>query len=445
MVRVERFMNFVRRWWDTTFGVEMLLLLLAAPLLYFPARFGEAGLIFGIGLLAAGWLWRRVRLGYWLQRTPADWPIFFLFFVMLPVAVWAAPDPLRQEYAIPRALILIWNFCLFWTIVSHASRTWMLNRLILGGFLGCGILLALVLPFGLNWRLRFPGADRIIGLIPTPLAGRIDGAALGFDSNQSAGVLLFILPLVVALAVHLVQQRRWRSPLTWLLAFAASWTGLLILGTQSRAGILGLGVGLLVMALMIWPWGRRILLIGGPAFVLALPVLPLDRFFNRLDDAEIIASMGGTATLTGFRVEVWQQAITALHDFSFTGMGLGTFRKVIFLLYPTSIPPTYDIAHAHNFWLQSGLDFGLPGLIALLALYLLIINTLRSGWHTFPRPLVIGLWGCLVAQSTYSLFDSVSMGSKPNLFFWSFCALIFALGHSYQQSAEGDRRLTTDY
>jgi len=41
---------------------------------------------------------------------------------MLPVSVWAAPGPLREQYSIPQAMILIWNFFLFWTIVSHGAR-----------------------------------------------------------------------------------------------------------------------------------------------------------------------------------------------------------------------------------------------------------------------------------------------------------------------------------
>ncbi len=51
-------------------------------------------------------------------------------------------------------------------------------------------------------------------------------------------------------------------------------------------------------------------------------------------------------------------------------MGLGTFREVGRLFYPLSIPPDYDFAHAHNELLQAGLDLGVPGLVAFVAIYL---------------------------------------------------------------------------
>ena len=88
-------LNRLRRWWDTTFAVELLLLAVTAPLLYFPGRFEATEIAFAVGLLGLGWVWRRLMIGIWYQRTPADWAIFFLFFVMLPVSVWAAPGPLR--------------------------------------------------------------------------------------------------------------------------------------------------------------------------------------------------------------------------------------------------------------------------------------------------------------------------------------------------------------
>ncbi len=47
-------------------------------------------------------------------------------------------------------------------------------------------------------------------------------------------------------------------------------------------------------------------------------------------------------------------------------MGLNTFREVVFLIYPIGVSPTYNLGHAHNFFLQTALDFGVPGLIACL-------------------------------------------------------------------------------
>ncbi|NJN82765.1 MAG: hypothetical protein HC802_11140 [Caldilineaceae bacterium] len=145
---------------------------------------------------------------------------------------------------------------------------------------------------------------------------------------------------------------------------------------------------------------------------------------------------GGGGTL-GFRQEVWTQAVAAIHDFSFTGLGLGAFREIVRLLYPLGIPPTYDIAHAHNFLLQSALDFGLPGAIALFAILWVAIVAVVQLWqgsngHRGQQSknvhlLSIGFAGSLAAQGVFGQLDAISMGAKTNFLFWTLVALIFGL------------------
>ncbi len=78
-------------------------------------------------------------------------------------------------------------------------------------------------------------------------------------------------------------------------------------------------------------------------------------------------------TLSG-RVEIWSRAIYAIQDFAFTGMGMNTFRHIVNVLYPlqtiTADVPVKDIGHAHNLFLQTALDLGIPGLIGFIAMYI---------------------------------------------------------------------------
>ena len=89
-----------------------------------------------------------------------------------------------------------------------------------------------------------------------------------------------------------------------------------------------------------------------------------------------------------------------------------------------------NFGHAHNFFLQTALDFGLPGLIALLALYVLAIFQCIRLWSrrdwSESRAWAVGFLGALLAQTVYSLADAVSMGAKTNFLFWYLFALIFA-------------------
>jgi putative inorganic carbon (hco3(-)) transporter len=132
------------------------------------------------------------------------------------------------------------------------------------------------------------------------------------------------------------------------------------------------------------------------------------------------------------RVEIWSRAIYGLQDFPFTGMGIGTFRRVVPILYPLFlISPTTDIAHAHNHLLQTGLDLGIPGLIAYIAVWLgagaMLWQTWRESRALWARSLVIGFTGSLLGYFVYGMTDTVALGAKPGFLFWILLGLIAAL------------------
>jgi O-antigen ligase len=440
--------------------VEFALLLLAAPLLYFPERVQsqltkvcscEARWIVPVGLALVALLWplRRWWIGRWASwpMQPVAWALWFWFLVMLPVAIWVAPAPLRQEYAWPRAYILIWNFSLFWSVLTHASQSRRGLGWALVGWLAAVQAIALLAPFGMEARTKLPVIGTIQELIPRPLMGVFSGAESGFSTNQVAGVLLYALPLLIAICVAGARQRGWRW---WLLALCTAWIGATLVLSQSRGGLLGLLIGMVALLLLTQRWGWYALaglLVIGAIFIFYLPPGLLDL----ISDAPGVSSVGGIVTIKGFRLLVWEAGNYALRDFFFTGMGLGTFRVLVYLLYPPpGIPSTYDLAHAHNFFLQTGLDFGVPGLVAILGVYVAAIVQIvrlahlrvqRPIWGQMPfltpRVLAIGWMGCMVGQTVYSLFDAVAMGSKPNFVWWWWIALIFAAASCLLR--EGDR------
>lgn len=141
-----------------------------------------------------------------------------------------------------------------------------------------------------------------------------------------------------------------------------------------------------------------------------------------------MTALGGLGS-PGFRQEVWRWALMATQDFLFTGCGLGTFREVVRLLYPLNVAPGYDIAHAHNVFLQVALDVGVPGLIAYVAS---LGIALRLGLHTARRdpalrPLALGLAGGLGSLHIYGMMDALAPGSKPGLILWVALGLLTAM------------------
>ncbi|MCC6167816.1 MAG: hypothetical protein IT329_11355, partial [Caldilineaceae bacterium] len=281
---------------ERVFWLEIGVLACSAPLLYFPDRFPGWARLLALGLLAAGWGLRRLALGRWRVSTPAT-PALDLLLLLLPLALWAAPEALRQRYSWPRASILVWNYCLFWALVTYAGRSPRLYRWSAAGFFAAATGIALLAPFGIEWLDKFAALRWAVERFPPLLVGVFRGAESGFHPNQVAGTLLYALPLMAALSV--AGLRRPRPRRLWLLLPATALVGGVLVLTQSRAALLGLAVSLLVMALLPWRWGRVTLLALGVGLALLLPHMPA-AWLDLLSDAPTVAALGGTQSL-GFR------------------------------------------------------------------------------------------------------------------------------------------------
>jgi putative inorganic carbon (HCO3(-)) transporter len=377
-------------------------------------------------------LWRHRCLGIWFAGTPADL-VLVVLLLLLPLAVWAAPGETRTAYAFPRALIIAWNLAFFSAVVVHGRRSTAFRRLLAAGFIAAGAFIAVGALFGTRWETKVPVLSPILEALPRPLAGVFSGAQDGFSPNQLAGALLYVLPFALAWLSYEMRRRRWDSAA--LLAAACLVMGVVLVASQSRAGFAGLAAALLI--LLLWPrrWGRRLLLGGTVLGVAVVVFFPVTEFLVALDDTTKVQGAYGSLSISG-RLEIWARAVAALRDFPLTGVGLGAFRAIVHAVYPLYlIPPDYDIAHAHNFFLQAGLDFGLFGLIAVVALYLLAAVQCSALWRTrlFAEHQAwgLGLLAALLGQAVYSLADAVAMGSKPNLLLWWLLGLIFGLTGSF--------------
>lgn len=400
-----------------------------APMLALGVVFDDGRYLWqSCALLAALWLLTGLTGGGWLRRTPFD-GAWLLWALMFGVTWWATAVP---ELTRSAATALIAQSIAYWTAVLWVRNTTRATWAV-GALLAAGAALALLSPF---WSA--PGGAKLFA-VPAVLSdlGRRAALPVSLSINQNilAGVLVPLWPLALATAVTATGRRR--LPVRLAALGVAFLIGLALLFLQSRGALLAAALSAVALACLryrrLW-WGMALLPVVGGALA-AFGVL--GRLWERFAQGDALGGLDG-------RLEIWSRAVYAVQDFSFTGIGMGTFPRVIPLLYPYFLlGPGQDIPHAHNLLLQIAVDLGLPGLTAFLwmalgsglltaaglrrygqteqhvAAWLLrgcaagLIAALLHGiwdaplWNTRPAFLIWGLWGVLVGLSLSAFTDSL--------------------------------------
>jgi len=480
------------RWIDR---FHWLWLLLAAPLLLIPTPKRSLAMLVVPGLLFLRWVVFPRFLTEHHQResappqlttqahpviTPLNGAIL-LIAIMVLVSTRVTHDLLLS---LPRISGMVLGLGVFFAIVREYLRSRGLWWSILL-FLGMGVAVAVLGLIGTNWfSTKFTLLNPITSRIPILLQG-LPGDEDAFHPNQVAGTLSWVLPLLFSLSFSFTERSAGRyhcegvqrsnlnqdgdeiaslipftrndrimmwgvGMLLWLSTMFVS--GVFIL-TQSRSAYIGMAVTILAMLLLVlpvrWRWG----LVG---FIVLMGMI-LGSTIGRKDlvkvqdwalSGDLVVEKAFSLSSLEARLELWSRAIYGLRDFPFTGMGMNTFQEVVHVLYPLfMISPNTDIGHAHNEFLQAGLDLGIPGLIAFLAIYISAFWMLVNAWmyarHSTPdvqrlplfhpallRATILGFGGGLLAHLLYGLTNAAPLGSKPGLFFWMLLGLIVRL-HQY--------------
>jgi tetratricopeptide (TPR) repeat protein len=447
---------------------EPWLVLLAVPPLLLPeflAPLLPAAGAFLLFLLASRVATRRtLRCGGRLDLA------LLILLIMLPVSLWASSDPGRS---FPKLTTTIAGMFLFWSLgTGLRERADLRAGSIILALSGAGLAVAGFI--GTDWPsskvLYLSGIyDRLPRLmlnLPRATRGR-------FDPNEVAGALVMLIPVVLAMLLAVWTRPRDDSPISvasmlpgkhWpailkrpgLLVAALTLTLaamlFVFLLTQSRGALVALSIAILVCFVLR---DRRVMLavlaviiIGfawdasaGPhaaehvtsALITAHGSLA-DRLSAALEAANSVARVGSgsTATATG-RVEMWRNALQAISDYPLTGIGFHTFPAVSWANYVyTTVSPAWNMTHAHNAYLQAGVDFGVAGLLAFLLLVgSLIYRGLRllvQRPPAFEQWLACGVLGGLAGHLAHSMVDVAGrpLGDKPGIIFWAMTGLLVA-------------------
>ena len=409
------------------------------PITAFPSLFGEWLFLLVILLLPISWIVRKAVSGHFFPPTPLDWTLV-LFSLMLLVSLWATPE---INYSLPWVIRVVYGISFLYVVVNYigSRRERLLPATMF--YLALGIIIALAGLLLTEWVKKYPVMEPVVAFMPLN-SWSVPEVGEGMNTNQTSGVLLLMTPIAVALTTAALAKRVKQGKETdrqtiWLLLVGAAasllFVGYLILA-QARSAYLGLGVALLFMILTaLLPRMLAPLIISGAVFVGAaitwqfVAKQSLIPFLLGNVPEELLGA--GFVESIELRREIWARAIYGIQDFPLTGMGLHTYRLVVPILYPLFTLQGSGPEHAHNQFLQAGLDLGIPGLIAYLALWLGLAGLLWHAWRSsgdfWLRTLALGCAGSLLAHSIYASFNALFLGARLGFVLWLLFGLITGL------------------
>ena len=291
---------------------------------------------------------------------------------------------------------------------------WIINGLILSG-----LLLASVSPIAVDWSAK-------LAFIPSQIYQPF--TALLQDTihpNVMAGSLALILPISIGWILF-----AWRDLAIFekvLAIFSSLFMFFILVLTQSRGAWIAIFTILILFPIFRWRWGWVLSVIGIIAAATVVYVIGFRDVLNALVS-------GGSVRGIQSRLEIWEHAYFMIRDFPFTGIGMGSFTQVADSLYPFTGAAPGTIFHAHNLFLQVGVDLGLLGLFAWVAI--LVIHLIQA-WkcrmkglrNNHPRieAAGFGITGSLLVMMLHGLTDSVVWGMvRPAPLVWA----IWGIGSS---------------
>ena len=255
---------------------------------------------------------------------------------------------------------------LFHAMTTRATKTpvWLLHALfLLAAFEALyGILQTLIPSLGVLWDIA-PDS----GLAYT-------GCARGtfINRNHFAAFLGLLWPLLLVYLIiirnprkmeFILGERARAQDLAQKKAFGGFCLGLIVLAlifSQSRGAILAALLSFTLLSLLAGMRQRRVLMALGTCWVIALAygtVIGFDGVTDRFAQIDRDASA---------RFEIWQDAWQAALDHPLSGTGLGTYPSVG-RAYQNAVAPQMRASHAHNDYLETTVELGLPAASLLVA------------------------------------------------------------------------------
>lgn len=407
---------------------------LLAPLVLWPGRF--IPWIFHPLIVLALLLFWPLRLLIQRRltpRTPID-SMLLILVLLVPVSLWLSPHSSISWEAAGYLLlgISVYVAAVNWPIMQ--SYPWLTAL----GICLTGILLAVVGPSIVasapNKLFESPELQPLVQV--STEQGRET-----VNTNVLAGGLAFVIPILFALALHGRLLSRSPDPtrdrfvnisLSLTCGLLAIGMGFVVVVTQSRGAYIAVLISLWLIVWLRWPRLWPIMISIFTSVIVGIYWFGI----NAILEQELF---GTSVSLVG-RIAIWKRGVSALYDFAYSGIGIGTFGNTVTNGYPYSLFANHSIPHVHNMLLQIGLDLGIVGLAAYIGLIVgilmlcsQVIGTQRGRKPELNVALAIGGIGSVSVLMIHGLFDSVLWGTKLSPLPWLLFSLVVLLPHDIER------------
>lgn len=259
----------------------------------------------------------------------------------------------------------------------------------------------------------------------------LDNSRIGGIAGQPNILGAFFVYYMFLFAAFWLQ--RIRRPVSWWLLVPFGLCFRAIMVTFSRGAYLAFAQGVLGITFFKNKF-LFALAVGALAFSVLNPwILPegiqyrLSTTFKQntqLTDTYGIKELeSGLDQSSAVRIFIWQGAVKMIQEHPVAGVGLGLFHQYIGLYQP--MVAGYD---AHNAYLITAAEFGLPGLALLLLviLALFFVSSVVYRRHTDPfiRATALGFLGGLSGLLMANMFGSRLNTTEVSGYFWVLAALM---------------------
>jgi len=379
-------------------------------LLVFCLPFAKAIIELSFVVMLAAWLrqlWLRRQRQEPVWRLPRfqTWPLaVYLGFCVLSILTSTNPaESLRAFFS--KTL----EYLAFFVMTADLARDVGVVRRAVAIFCWSAAIVAID-----GWLQEWTGVDWILGHTLAEFGyGRMIGP---YESpNDLATYFMVMLPLaLVAWRTASHARGRWLAGVLVVLLFVS------FIRTDSQGAWLGLAAGAVI--LLLWLREARPLLLGGlgAAGVAAVGLLWLKQ---RIPSWQELFGAGPAD-----RLFMWRAAWGMVRDHPWTGVGLNTFMAnyLDYWVGGERMP-----RYAHNCFLQTAAEIGLPGLAAfvwvLVALVAVWWRRAAAMCDRADRVLLYGLLSAAVAFLVQSFFDTNFYALRQVTLFWVVAGLATGL------------------